>query len=182
MIRAAAELMQRRGWYGAGLNDILERAQAPRGSLYHHFPGGKAALATEGVRQTGLLFARQLTEAGADKTDIGSYLRALAELSGRDLTESAFEAACPVAAIALDAPQAEEELMAACNEAFALWLVAITDRLRPMMQRPDRADILARVVATTLLGGTMLARAGRTSELLPLLAQDLAVLAEALDG
>ncbi len=44
-IRSATELFQRNGYAATGTNEILEHAKAPRGSLYHHFPGGKADLA-----------------------------------------------------------------------------------------------------------------------------------------
>ena len=39
--KAAQQLFRKRGYHGTGLNDILELAQAPKGSMYHHFPGGK---------------------------------------------------------------------------------------------------------------------------------------------
>jgi TetR/AcrR family transcriptional repressor of lmrAB and yxaGH operons len=45
LIRAAVQLFQERGYHGTGTNDILLAARAPRGSLYHHFKGGKAELA-----------------------------------------------------------------------------------------------------------------------------------------
>jgi TetR/AcrR family transcriptional repressor of lmrAB and yxaGH operons len=45
ILRAALSHFQRHGYHGAGLAEILEEARAPKGSLYHHFPGGKAQLA-----------------------------------------------------------------------------------------------------------------------------------------
>jgi TetR/AcrR family transcriptional regulator, lmrAB and yxaGH operons repressor len=41
ILDAALRLFRKRGYHGTGLNDILELAQAPKGSLYHHFPDGK---------------------------------------------------------------------------------------------------------------------------------------------
>jgi TetR/AcrR family transcriptional regulator, lmrAB and yxaGH operons repressor len=41
ILGAALRLFRKRGYHGTGLNDILELAQAPKGSLYHHFPDGK---------------------------------------------------------------------------------------------------------------------------------------------
>jgi len=45
LIRSAAHMFRRYGYNGVGLSDVLEEAQAPKGSLYHHFPNGKSDLA-----------------------------------------------------------------------------------------------------------------------------------------
>jgi AcrR family transcriptional regulator len=51
MIRAAIELLCERGYAGTSFGDVLERSGAPRGSIYHHFPGGKQQLVTEAVQR-----------------------------------------------------------------------------------------------------------------------------------
>src|SRR5450755_3905491 len=53
MIAATARLLAQRGLEGASLADILEAAQAPRGSMYHHFPGGKDQLVGEAIDLAG---------------------------------------------------------------------------------------------------------------------------------
>jgi TetR/AcrR family transcriptional regulator, lmrAB and yxaGH operons repressor len=45
LVRAGVELFQAKGYHGVGINEILEAAAAPKGSFYHHFPGGKEQLA-----------------------------------------------------------------------------------------------------------------------------------------
>ncbi len=45
LIRAGLGLFQMKGYAATGLTEILERAGAPKGSFYHHFPAGKEALA-----------------------------------------------------------------------------------------------------------------------------------------
>jgi TetR/AcrR family transcriptional regulator, lmrAB and yxaGH operons repressor len=44
ILTAAQRLFRKRGYHATGLNDILELARAPKGSMYHHFPGGKEAI------------------------------------------------------------------------------------------------------------------------------------------
>ena len=44
ILLAAQRLFRKRGYHATGLNDILDLAQAPKGSMYHHFPGGKEAI------------------------------------------------------------------------------------------------------------------------------------------
>src|SRR6185369_11331407 len=41
MVRAAAKLFRVHGVTATGLREIVEAADAPRGSLQHYFPGGK---------------------------------------------------------------------------------------------------------------------------------------------
>jgi TetR/AcrR family transcriptional repressor of lmrAB and yxaGH operons len=45
LIRAGVQRFQSVGYHGAGINDILLMAKAPKGSFYYHFPGGKEELA-----------------------------------------------------------------------------------------------------------------------------------------
>jgi len=61
MISSAAELMGSRGMSGTSFSDVLEHSGAPRGSIYHHFPGGKQELAKAAP---GLIPA-MVSEAGA---------------------------------------------------------------------------------------------------------------------
>lgn len=38
-----------RGYFGTGLSDIIARAEAPKGSLYHYFPEGKPQIASAAI-------------------------------------------------------------------------------------------------------------------------------------
>ena len=49
MIQSAALLFRRQGIEGTSFSDVLEHSGAPRGSIYHHFPEGKAQLAEEAI-------------------------------------------------------------------------------------------------------------------------------------
>src|ERR1700750_2133255 len=72
LLYGAGRLLAERGSAGRELPDVAERGGAPRGSIYHHFPGGKAQLAAEaaeldGVRiRTGI--ERSLAERGLKET------------------------------------------------------------------------------------------------------------------
>jgi len=61
ILYAAAELFRRQGYAGTGLNQIVAAAQAPFGSLYHHYPGGKQQLAEEVIEVGGAFFQALVT-------------------------------------------------------------------------------------------------------------------------
>jgi TetR/AcrR family transcriptional regulator, lmrAB and yxaGH operons repressor len=52
LIETASRLFRLRGYDGIGLNDILKESSIPKGSLYHHFPGGKEELAVAAIQHT----------------------------------------------------------------------------------------------------------------------------------
>src|SRR4051812_49001651 len=53
MVESAALLFREQGYSGTGFRDVIGHSGAPRGSIYHHFPGGKSELAAETVRYAG---------------------------------------------------------------------------------------------------------------------------------
>lgn len=45
IVRAGVLLFQAHGYHGTGVAMLIEQAGVPKGSFYHHFPGGKEELA-----------------------------------------------------------------------------------------------------------------------------------------
>ncbi len=41
MVLSAVAVLRERGVQGVTLDAVLARSGAPRGSIYHHFPGGR---------------------------------------------------------------------------------------------------------------------------------------------
>src|SRR6185295_9766806 len=63
MVESAAVLFREQGYSGTGFRDVIAHSGAPRGSIYHHFPGGKSQLAAETVRYAGDVVAARLERA-----------------------------------------------------------------------------------------------------------------------
>ena len=45
MVEATARLIARQGYHATGVAQVLTESEAPRGSLYFHFPEGKQQMA-----------------------------------------------------------------------------------------------------------------------------------------
>ncbi|MCI2423050.1 TetR/AcrR family transcriptional regulator [Saccharopolyspora sp. K220] len=155
MLDTAMELLQRQGYHATGVNQVLAESDAPRGSLYFHFPGGKQQLAAEAVaasgRQVGDLLAAVLAEAsGPDEA-----VAAVVAFFGQALEESDFRSGCPVATVALEASADSPEVRSACECAYSSWL----ERLRTVFAGwgipESRAAELA-VTALSMLEGALL--------------------------
>src|SRR5690606_22631896 len=50
LIERAAHHIELKGYFGTGINEILKETGIPKGSLYHHFPGGKDELIKEAIK------------------------------------------------------------------------------------------------------------------------------------
>ena len=128
MIESAALLFREQGYSGTGFRDVIEHSGAPRGSIYHHFPGGKAELAAETVRYAGDVVATRVARTAGDG-DPAAALHAYLDWWVRTLEGTDFRAGCPVVAVAVEA-QAEPAVTAAAAEAFERWETMFAASLR----------------------------------------------------
>src|SRR5215213_10478264 len=93
MIESAAVLFRERGVDATSFSDVIEHSGAPRGSIYHHFPGGKAELAAATAEWAGGVVERQIARAGRDGDPI-AVLRGFVAGWREVLESSDFRAGC----------------------------------------------------------------------------------------
>ena len=72
----SAELFRRQGYTATGVKQIVTEAQAPFGSLYHFFPGGKEELGAEAIRVSGALYEQLIPAVFDPAPDLVSAVRA----------------------------------------------------------------------------------------------------------
>ena len=76
--------------------DVLALSGAPRGSLYHHFPEGKVALAAAAVKASGEAVRRNCSSASRHPKP-EAFFRAYGEALGDWMAASNFRDGCPLA-------------------------------------------------------------------------------------
>jgi AcrR family transcriptional regulator len=180
MVRGAAQLLRERGYTGTGFREVIALTGAPRGSIYHHFPGGKAELAGEAVGYVGGL-ARQAIESDLAGGDPIAALRGFVELWRADFERSGYRAGCPIAAVAVESHDEAPELLDAADRAFGQWQSAFAASLRQAGVARQRAERLAALVVAAVEGAIVLSRARRDPQPLLDVARELeASLGEAL--
>jgi len=157
MILSQALLQRERGVAGTALPDVLEHSGAPRGSIYHHFPDGRAQLAEEATRWAGDYVARRL-EARLAQGDVLGAVDAFAADYAAVLQETDFAAGCPVVAGALDATTRE-----AAAAGFRRWEELLRDALEGAGVPAARAESLAVLFIASIEGAIVLSRAEGTT-------------------
>jgi TetR/AcrR family transcriptional repressor of lmrAB and yxaGH operons len=122
MIAATARLLAQRGLEGASLADVLEAAQAPRGSMYHHFPGGKDQLVGEALDLAGRRSLEHMDGLDGQSPEIiaDRFLGGWREL----LVRTQCRAGCAVLAVTMAADS--DEVLGHADAVFASWIERLT--------------------------------------------------------
>ena len=162
LLNGARQLLAEKGYAGMELRDVAERGKAPRGSIYHHFPGGKSQLAVEAaeleggeIRAADRALARA-SAACARRCPFGEMFR-------RRVKDHPERLGCPVAAAALARPE-DPALAAAATAAFQSWEKPIAAALRDEGVGAKRAETFAGLVVSTVEGALIRARAAGSAE------------------
>ena len=164
LIHAMADALQRKGLHGVGLNELLEIAGAPKGSLYHHFPGGKSELAVAAIEHISqhidALFARLFSQQPDPLQALHHWLQGALQ----QLEHSQFERGCPLATIALESGPEDVEIRAALQRSFAAVRQALSQQLHAYGYPSEQADNLAALYVALYEGGLLQARVAGSSE------------------
>ena len=162
LLGGARQLLAEKGYAGMELRDVAERGRAPRGSIYHHFPGGKAQLAREAAELEGTTI-RGLIESSLEERGLKETLAMFGDLFRRRVADHPERLGCPVAAAALARPE-DPELAAAATAAFQSWERPIAAALHDEGVMGKDAETFAGLVVSTVEGALLRARAAGSQE------------------
>ncbi|WP_248960678.1 TetR/AcrR family transcriptional regulator [Sphaerisporangium perillae] len=162
LIEAARTLVEAKGYHGTGLNEVLAVAGAPRGSLYHHFPGGKDQLVGEALAAAGREVDGIVGELTATAPTSRELVLALLEGLADRMVAAGYAKGCPVATVALEVASTNDHLQPICGGIYTGWQRPLADALRADGHDAAEADELAVTVLALIEGALVLARAGRS--------------------
>jgi TetR/AcrR family transcriptional repressor of lmrAB and yxaGH operons len=163
MVQAARQLIRERGYGATAFSDVLTRSGAPRGSVYFHFPGGKAQLATEAAEahahEQVEIIDRAAREAGSAAQLIERYV----DLGREGMVASDYGRGCGIAPLVTEGAAQES---AGLNETSRRAFSEMTDRLafHFVAFGLDRAAarVLADAVIASVEGAMITSRALRS--------------------
>ena len=152
------DALSTRGYHGVGLTELLTTAQAPKGVLYHHFPGGKAELAVcaieSVVAKLGADLDKVLQRAGDPVNALGAWMAQ----AQRVLAGSGFASGCPLATIALESTPDDEAIRAALAKGFATLRARLSEALTGVGVAPAQARGVAALIVSSYEGALLQAR------------------------
>ena len=169
MVESAVELLARRGLQATSFSEVLERSGAPRGSVYHHFPGGKdelvgSALDLAGERAIDVLDRK----VGVPAEEMAAWFL---HIWRQVLIRSNYEAGCAILAVtvAADSPALRDH----AAEVFRSWRRRLAELLEQGGLQPRDADRFAATLIASSEGAVALSRAEQSLEPFDLVREQL---------
>jgi TetR/AcrR family transcriptional regulator, lmrAB and yxaGH operons repressor len=164
ILESSGELFRRQGYAGTGIKAILTASDAPYGSLYHFFPGGKEELGAAALREGGLTYLRLVEAFFGEGDDVVEATTAFFAGAATVVEMTDYADACPIATVALEVASTSEPMRVAAAEAFDSWLQVLEQRLGEAGIPPDRAHDLAIELFCAIEGAFLLSRTTRSPE------------------
>jgi TetR/AcrR family transcriptional repressor of lmrAB and yxaGH operons len=162
LIRTTGRLLRKQGYAATGLNQVMAEADAPKGSMYFHFPGGKQELAAAAVERFAdrvlASMATGLDDAGTVEEAVTAYFDAMiAHMERTDYADG-----CAVAVVALEAAADHPALVEATTKGLQDWIDLFAEALEAEGRSPDESRSLATLVVAALEGVVVLGRGMRS--------------------
>ncbi|MER5687298.1 TetR/AcrR family transcriptional regulator [Streptomyces sp. NPDC002205] len=157
MVLGAATLLREYGASATSIDRVLAHSGAPRGSVYHHFPGGRAQLIDEAVTLAGD-FVAGLIETATQADDAVEAIDAFFALWRDRLVDSGFRAGCPIVAVAVETNDDAPQLARSAAAVFARWQEALAALFLRQGLPEERSKRLAAFIIAALEGAVIMCR------------------------
>src|SRR4029077_630045 len=142
MVLSARDLTAERGVPGTSIADVLERSGAPRGSVYHHFPGGKDEIVCAAMEY--MATDARVPLRALHGSDVAGIVTGFTNLWRGVLTKSECAAGCATAGVTVSGES--ETARAAARKVFEVWIKDLTELLEAAGVARSKAGGLARAL------------------------------------
>ena len=159
MLWSAVALLQERGAHALTVDSVLAHSKAPRGSVYHHFPGGREQILLEATQLGSAFVSAMIDQVGSSPE---ALIDGMVAFWKDAMITSDFRTGCTVAAVAIDGHQASEEVTGAAREAFGTWIGQVRSTYARGGISPERAPQLASITLSMVEGALIQARIQRS--------------------
>ena len=173
ILQTTCTLLDKQGYHGTGLNEIVKESGAPKGSLYHYFPEGKEQIVAEAVIQSGNETAQrirlELAQSNSASKAISDFILKIAD----QVELSKFAAGSPLTAVAMETATNSTRINFACREAYLMLHAAFKDKLLASEFSKSAAEELATLIVASIEGGIILSRTNHNADALRLVAKQI---------
>ncbi len=172
ILDATIRLLRRQGYTATGIKQIVAEGDAPLGSVYHYFPGGKEQIGVEALARSGERIRRTIATA-ADAPDLPAAINNYFVVNAERLRDSDYQRGCPIATVALETASDNERIRKVCEDVFHCWQTTLAEVFTDAGIPAVDAEPLATFVLSSYEGALTMSRALR--DIQPMLTSGAAV-------
>ncbi len=164
MVLTAARWLPQRGLAAVNLIEVARSVPAPRGSIYHYFPGGRDQLLTEAIALASASGLTLIDRIKAHSATPQAFLQGIVQ-AGKRWLDADYSGGCPVGAAVLSAETDDAAFTAALQSCFAAWEAAITQALvQKGIPTRSQARLLAQCALIAFEGAMVYAKGARSAQ------------------
>lgn len=163
LITTAATLFRKQGYNGTGVSEILTGANAPKGSLYHHFPNGKSDLAIAAADWASKGMLQIIADSFEPAESYQHGATTLCHKLAKFFDISGGWTGCPISSALFDGPS-NEEFRQKAEEIYGRWIRAVEYHAIRLGEREDASAEMAETLLLAIQGSWVLARARNNSD------------------
>lgn len=153
ILEQGIELLLRKGVAASGLTAMLRAAEVPKGSFYHHFPGGKEAFVIAAVERYAeqSRLAREETLGDVSRAPLERLKRHF-EVMYLDFERGEWSHGCLLGNLSAEAADEYADVRTLLDASFSAWIADIASVLRELPAQPA-GSVDAATTARLMVGG-----------------------------
>lgn len=176
ILQTTCTLLEKQGYHGTGLNEIIKESGSPKGSLYYYFPEGKEQITSEAILESSRATSERIRVNLQNTENAAKAIHDFILLIAENVEHSRFAAGSPLTAVAMETATQSERINLACRESYAMLQTAFKEKLITSGFTKPKADELATFIVASIEGGIILSRTYHTTDPLRLVAKQLKLL------
>ena len=181
-LRTASQLMEKQGYHATGLNEIIEKSGAPKGSLYYHFPGGKEQIAVEVILQAGKSSAERILEKTRDQPSSAAAIRDFLYMVAKRMEETDYYTGSTLTLVAMESTVQYGNINLACRQAYGNLINSFGQILSERGMDDAKARGIAEMIVAAVEGGIILSRTYHSADHLRRVANHIHQMLKALES
>ncbi|MCB2212909.1 TetR/AcrR family transcriptional regulator [bacterium] len=162
IISTTMDLLMQQGYHATGLNQIVQESNAPKGSLYFHFPKGKEEIVAEALNLAGEWTCSHVAEALQAHDSVADAVAAITLSFAHLLEEDNYGKSCALLTVAQEVGDDDVLLRKALDEGFAGWYQLFVDMFVKAQFPQQAAERWADLTLSAIEGAQALARGQRS--------------------
>jgi len=127
LIQTAIRLFRQQGYTGTGIAEVLKYSGAPKGSLYHYFPGGKTEIGQTALEVAGQQVSTTLQKLQYRTPNGPTFLQAYIKEIKHWLVASGYKDGCPLATTLLETLPGSAQFQSIGVAVINNWITLIGD-------------------------------------------------------